>query len=219
MAAVLTVFLLPACTLIRPINPPRGLKIGERTTESIALSWDAMDEALSYRVYYSLSSPVMPWGSAHGEQGSDSSVESVLRARAATPTGSETEETSMVVEGLEFDTGYYFIVVGVNLGGQSPPSVEESAFTLGIAPPAPANLHGTSPDAGTVLLSWDPIPDVGSWAIEYQVVGSTSVFATSMHTTSIEIERLYSGSTYSFRVAGFLRRTQGPWSEVEVYVY
>ncbi len=92
---------------------------------SVTLSWSAGAGAVSYNVYQ---------GTAPGAEG-------------AQPVQSGVTGTSVTVGGLSNGTTYYFDVVGVDAGGNSPPSAEVSA-----KPVAPAGGGGGSIDVAALAL-------------------------------------------------------------------
>jgi len=143
---------------------------------SISLNWTAGSGATSYNIYQ---------GSiAGGESGTP----------ITTVTG-----TSYTVSSLNPGQPYFFTVVAVDAGGNSPASNE---VTTAVLTTAPTGLSATAGN-GAVTLSWSASTGATSYNI-YQGTsagGEASGAAASAMSTSMTISGLTNGQTYYFKVA------------------
>jgi hypothetical protein len=207
LAAAALFSLGSGCTLIRPVYAPTGLHVAGKTTTSISIAWDAMPEAIHYRVHHATFSPLTA-----GPSPAESDNDNALSER-------ETKETSFTISSLEPDTVYYIAVGAVNLGGESPLCTELPVRTEGIQPAMVTGLTAVSTDTGEVTLDWDPMEGIGSFQIEYNLVSSPSNPArTTAHAVPFVLDGLNSGMTYAFRVAALSGTMIGPNAEVGCYV-
>ena len=107
------------------ITKPANLAATAVSSSSIKLTWSAVENALSYRVY-----------------SSNTVVATVL-------------STEYTVTGLEAETLYCFSVAAVRNETESEKTAEACAMTSDLTPGAPTNLVATTIDATTIGLTWD----------------------------------------------------------------
>ena len=107
------------------ITKPANLAATAVSSSSIKLTWSAVENALSYRVY-----------------SSNDVVATVL-------------STEYTVTGLEAETLYCFSVAAVRNETESEKTSEACAMTSDLTPGAPTNLVATTIDATTIGLTWD----------------------------------------------------------------
>ena len=106
------------------VAKPTNLVATTASSSSIALTWAAAENALSYNVYSS-------------------------NTKVANVTG-----TSYTVTGLEAETLYCFSVSAVRNETESERTSEACAMTGNLVPSAPSNLVATTVDATSIALSW-----------------------------------------------------------------
>ncbi len=167
----------------KPQVPAPGAPINLAATAGNAiatLTWNLVDGAASYNVYYSTTAGV-----------------TVANGTKVTGAASPAEIT-----GLTNGQTYYFIVTAVNAGGESAPSNEASAKPQVPAPGAPINLAATAGNA-IATLTWNLVDG----AVSYNVYYSTTAGATVANGTKVtgaatpaEITGLTNGQTYYFIV-------------------
>lgn len=126
---------------------PADLKIDSSMDSSVTLSWSASPGALSYKIYYSTAPGVTPAN--------------------ATKAISGISPTSDTISGLTNNTAYYFIVTALNAGGESAPSVQQTATPIAnpAQPQAPDDGGPTKsgPGNGAAATSASkPTTNVGS---------------------------------------------------------
>lgn len=150
----------------------------------VAVSWIADAAATSYRVYYSTSPDLTP----------DTGLLTCLLS-----------ENACVVGGLSNGATYYFIVVAVNEGGTSPPSLAVAATPQVAQPAAPTGLAATAGNA-QVALSWNAGASATTYNVYYSTspnVSPTSPLAFSgLVAPAATVIGLSNGTTYYFVVTG-----------------
>ena len=130
----------------------------------VTISWKAVGNAISYNIYWSLSTPVTK----------------------ATGTKIAGAVSPYVQTGLAADTRYYYIVTAVNSAGESEASDRVSATTTSAPAPAPtipAAPVGVSATGGTkqVTVSWPAV----SGATSYNLYWSATAGVTKATGTKI----------------------------------
>jgi hypothetical protein len=199
--------LVPSCTLIRPLSGPDGLTVVSKTTTSIRIAWNAMPEAIHYRVHHATFSP-LPLGPNPAESDGGAAL-----------SERETKETSFTISNLEPDTVYYVAIGAVNLGGESPLCTELPVRTVGIQPAMVSNLTAVSTDTGEATLDWDELEGISLYQIEYNLVSSPANPArTTTHAVHFVLDGLNSGMNYVFRVAALSGTMIGPNAEIECHI-
>ncbi len=129
----------------------------------VTLSWNGVSGAMSYNVYWSLTSGV-------------TTVTGTKIAAVAAP---------YLHTGLPAATTYYYIVTAVNMAGESPASAQASATTSATQPAVqvPVAPTGVAATGGSkqVTLSWSPV----SGATSYNLYWSTTAGVTKTSGTRI----------------------------------
>jgi len=163
------------------VAPSAPINLAAAAGNAIAtLTWNLVEGAASYNVYYSTSAGVTV---ANGTKVSG----------AVSPAE---------ITGLTNGQTYYFIVTAVNAGGESAPSNEASAKPQVPAPGAPINLAAAAGNA-IATLTWNLVEGAASYNVYY----STSAGVTVANGTKVsgavspaEITGLTNGQTYYFIV-------------------
>ncbi len=115
---------------------PQNLKVTEVTATTATLTWDAVAEAVSYKVY----------------NGSELLKENVT-------------STTCVIENLEAFTEYCFSVRSFDGENTSLSSAEVCVTTTDFVITAPANVAVTALDAYSVKISWDRVDNATSYNV------------------------------------------------------
>ncbi|MDR1786907.1 MAG: fibronectin type III domain-containing protein [Treponema sp.] len=110
---------------------PTGLSAEAQIAGSIALSWEAVTGAASYRVYRA--------ASAEGDY---------------SPVGTSTGTLYSDESGLSANTTYYYKVSAVNASGEGVQSAYASALTF---PGVPTGLSANVPSSNSVMLAWNEV--------------------------------------------------------------
>ena len=141
---------------------------------TISLTWNAVQNATSYKVY-------------NGEN----VVVSDLTA------------TTYTVENLTAGTEYCYYVTAVNEDGESAASTTACATTEEpeepeepTAPAAPTNLVATATGQTTISLTWDAVKN----ATSYKVYNGETVVVEGLTATSYTVENLTAGTQYCYNV-------------------
>ena len=132
--------------------------------------------------------------------------------RSNTPGGEGTTPYAMGISGTVFtdngagavpNTTYYYTVVALNAGGQSPQSTEASFAT----PPAvPATPTATIRAAGNVALSWGSVVAATSYNVYRSSTPGTEgtiPLATGLTSTSFVDSTVSNGGTFYYEVTSF----------------
>ena len=111
-----------------PVGTPSNLVAKATGSSTVALTWDAAENALAYNIYEIVS------GNA---------------AKIATSS-----ETTYTVTGLSANTPYFFAVAAVRNEQESERTLTVSVITNDLVPGAPYNLVATTFDASSIGLTW-----------------------------------------------------------------
>ncbi len=173
-------FRLCATTIINPGQPeestipeaPTNLVATATGQTTISLTWDAVQNATSYKVY------------------SNGNV--VVSGFA---------QTTYIVKNLTPGTQYCYEVKAVNEAGESEASESACATTESepvtpTVPAAPTNLVATATGQTTISLTWTAVPN----ATSYNVYSNENVVASGLTVTSYTVEGLTAGTEYCYNV-------------------
>lgn len=140
-----------ACAMTYSLIPstPTGLDVTAQSSSSIALTWNSVDGAESYKVYR------------------DSQ-------EIADVTG-----TTYTDNGLTANKEYCYTVKAVNSAGESEESSPECATTYPLAPDAPTNLVATAQGTSTISLSWNGVVGATNYNIYRNLTQVATVTETS----------------------------------------
>jgi fibronectin type 3 domain-containing protein len=161
---------------------PQGLQATAGDTE-VALSWNSVNGATSYTVY---------WNTSGGVSTSDSSID----------VGS----TQFTHASLTNDTTYYYRVSASNTSGESTLSSEASATSVVLAPSVPAAPQGLQATAGDteVALSWNTTSGATNYTVYWNTTGSVTTSDSSIDassSTQVTHSSLTNDTTYYYRVS------------------
>ncbi|MDR0706714.1 MAG: fibronectin type III domain-containing protein [Treponema sp.] len=127
---------------------PSGVSATAAGSTGVAVSWNRVSSADSYRIYRSAS-----------VDGSYSQIDSV----------NDSSSTSYTDTGLSPDTTYYYKVSAYNNGGGSSNNALEGAqssyasVTTGISPPS--NVMATAVDSSGITVSWDSVSGASGYTV------------------------------------------------------
>jgi fibronectin type 3 domain-containing protein len=155
--------------MVKPPTPGApALKTGIGT---LTASWEAVDFADSYNLYYAES-----------------------RTRPETPSVPEIAGTSYTISGLTNEKTYYVWVQAVNTAGGSAIS-ERAEKTLTLAAPSTPVL---TPGNGSIAVSWEAVAFADSYNLYYAESGTRSETpsVSPISGTSWTINSLTNGTTY-----------------------
>jgi len=158
---------------------PNGITATAQSSSSIRISWNSVNGATSYKLYY----------------GTDSSSITILAS--GTITG-----TTYTHTGLQANTIYYYRVVASNSSGDSGYSTSASARTLLSTPVGVTATGGQS--MTSISLSWSPVTGASSYKVYYGTSASSiTTLAGSPSGTTYTHTGLQGGTTYYYRVAAY----------------
>ena len=159
-------------------NAPTNLKAEAINATSIKLTWDAVENATSYKVY-----------------------------RGMIDLG-EVFETTCIAVGLSPETNYCFTVTALNEAGESAPSEQVCEETLEGSvtpdkPEAPKNLVAEATSPTTITLTWDPVEGAIGYGINCfgTYLGSTS-------DVTVKVTKLEPDTEYCFTVITITEMTE-----------
>ena len=168
--------------------PPENIQ-AQSSDSTLSISWEAVNNASEYTVYYAAESL-----SGLADLANVTSLEG----------GTVTTATKIAVElnGLTNSITYYLVVTATVNGVESYASAEVNSTPFYLAPPD--GLSAIAGD-GEVTLSWNSVADADSYQVyystsdnvsstNYEVVASTSI-------TSVVLDGLTNGTTYYFIVS------------------
>jgi hypothetical protein len=191
--ALVLVFLLSSCPGLLQ-DPPTGLQATAVSTTSISVTWNPLQLAESYRLY---------WGT------SSFPIDNVVAS----------EEPSVLLTGLQPSQGYYFRVTGVNYAGESPYSWDTACNTLSLPLPAPEIISCRQISFQAVELKWKPLTGHESYLVRYSLDGQSTRYSVSVgSSTSYTQEGLGAPSTYIFGVAAS-GNDLNEWAEATVTMH
>ena len=160
------------------------LTISEIADNSLVLSWQKVDNAKGYRIYYR-------------ESGSKEDTEY--------ETVNDPDTLSLTVSGLDQATEYVFTVAAFNDKGEGEKKVSsDETFTL---PQAPAIFDLSSPETGVIHVEWESNPKCDGYVVEYHQSGESdysSYQVDDRDTASADLSDLDIGETYGVRVYAFV---------------
>ncbi|XP_068558098.1 fibronectin type III domain-containing protein 7 [Cebidichthys violaceus] len=120
--------------------------------------------------------------------------------RAQSETGDFFSETMVdsspgTVVQLQPYTDYKLSVMSINSGGRSQPSYPIEARTVVMAP----KLNTTSPDNGTILVTWPPVKNAVLYMLCIIQEGSSSRVKLNTTDTAVSFDGLKAGTTYCIK--------------------
>ena len=126
--------------------------------DTVAVTWDEVDGATSYNIYWSTTAGVTK------------------------DNGTKIEEVTSPYEheGLTYGEAYYYVVTAVNDAGESDVSEEVSVTIAYPVPAAPSDVAAES-DGSTVTVTWD----AANYATSYNIYWRTSTGVTKANGTKI----------------------------------
>ena len=145
------------------------------------VSWDAVDSATCYIVYYRLSS-----------EDNDENLQKI-----------ETEKTFIKIENLIGDKTYDFWVTAKNSTGESDKSNVVSAFSYFPTPTEPQNVKATASAFRCINVSWNAVDCATSYVLYYCLSADDSeenLQKIETEKTFIKIENLIDDEIYDFWV-------------------
>jgi len=158
---------------------PNGVTATAQSSSSIKISWNPVNGATSYKLYYGTSS---------------SSITILASGTVAGTTYTHT--------GLQANTIYYYRVVASNSSGESGYSTSASARTL---LSTPVGLTATGGQYETsISLSWSPVTGASGYDVYYGTsASSVTTLAGYSSGTTYTHSGLKGGTTYYYRVVAY----------------
>lgn len=144
----------PSQTVTVPTPPANLTALGG--SGQVTLSWDAVDGAAMYHLYYATVAGVTP-------------VNGTKIPAVSSP---------YVQTGLNANSTYYYVVTAANSAGESTVSAEDSATTDAFQPPVtiPAQPSALFATGGTnqVTISWNSVPNATAYNLYYATSSGVS---------------------------------------------
>jgi cellulose 1,4-beta-cellobiosidase len=161
------------------VAPPQNV-VATAGNEEVSVSWDSVNDASSYIVYWNITGKVTK---------SDHSV--------------ATSDRAIVVKGRTNGVEYYFAVASVSLSGAvGDLSKEVKATPLPLAPPPPAGLTALAA-VGEITLTWSASPGATNYTIYFNTTGAVKDSDSSVKAGGVLTythKNLKPGSTYYYRL-------------------
>lgn len=157
-----------------PISRPTGLtaKAAERQIE---LNWSAVSGAISYKVY---------WG-----------VSSSLYTKTYVVSN-----TNYTISSLTRAISHYLTVSAINADGQESGCSNEVIATPLVTPPPPPSGLTVTPTDSQVILAWNAVSNALDYTVHWGTSSGNYEFAQYAPTTSCTVEDLTNGILYYFVV-------------------
>lgn len=191
-------------------SSPQNVKTEATSSSSIKVSWDAVEGADSYNVYYRLS---LGAGNESYERDGTETVKTI-------------KDTSVSINGLTEWKIYIFFVTAQNSTGESfanvlfdypcstndPDESGNSGTTTTLS--APTGLIATAATSSSVELSWNSVDEATMYYV-YQSEDSSSSTASIVSntaSTSMTVSRLKANTTYYFWVKAVNDTTMSDYS-------
>jgi len=171
------------------LEAPSGVTAVSQQANSMLLSWNPVQGAASYKVYY----------------GTSSSAITILAGSAVT-------ETSYTHTGLSAGTTYYYCITANDNTSESDRSQAVSMITL---PGIPANLRSTASTYNSITIAWSTVTGAASYNIYFaaSAEGSKTFVVTRSGTTSYTHTSLSADTTYYYFVTAVNSTGEGAYTE------
>ena len=164
------------------VSIPEGLHIVNTAANSISLSWNESENALSYKVYYALSNSMED--------------EKII----------ESNSTTYTITGLTTNTTYFFRVSGYNNTISSEKSSITSGKTIEITSlSSPSGLSISSYNYDSISLIWNSVTDANGYEIYYGYSDSSSslTYYGKSTSASFTVNGLSELQTYYFCILAY----------------
>ena len=177
-----------------PPTTPDNLRDTDKSTNSVTLQWDAVDNATSYEIQHS----------TDGETWANVPVLG----------------TSAIIDSLIAGTAYQFQVLAVNADGKSEWSegisvtTAEDDIVTPTIPTAPVILSSTK-TTDSILLTWNPITDATSYEIQWMKPGDLEfvLWTGAISGTTANFTELTADTLYQFQVRAVNAVGESEWSD------
>jgi hypothetical protein len=166
------VFLTEDCPTL--INNPR---VGEVTTSTAVISWDAMPGVVGYVVRYT-------------------------DLNSGTTEERRTEETTIELVNLVPDKSYQVSVATDCGGGLTSPEVFEFFTTLDVCS-APNNIRIDFITSRSARASWDAVPGVTSYDVQLTNLDNNQTVSFSTTTAFMDLDSLECGTSYTVQIRSY----------------
>lgn len=188
-------------TVISVTLPPNApVLTAEAGDASIALSWNAVTGADTYRLYWSTSLPVVR----------DDSRRFEIAA---------TEPLTINHDGLNNGEAYHYLIVAVNKGGESPSGlVTVVPMSIQEPPPAPPKNIMATLNSNQIELGWDPV-DNASYNVYWSTTTPVDIAVDTMVSVtspSYILQGLLSARSYYFVVSSVVNGVESVPSSPEI---
>ena len=188
---------------IYALHVPTNLVATAESHTAISLSWNVVENALSYNIYQD--------GELIGQQ-SPSTGSGTVQSESR----SESESSvSYLVENLEYDTEYCFTVTAVRNETETEKSEAACATTFDLPITTPTNLVATAESHTAISLSWNVVENALSYNIYKgeELVGQQSTVNGQQSSVSYLVENLEYNTEYCFTVTAVRNETETEKSE------
>lgn len=163
---------------------PTGVAGVGNSTSQVTFSWNAVAHATSYTIQYDTNASFT----------------------SATSTTSST--TSKALTGLSTGTTYYARIRATN-GSYTGAWSSTASATAGLT--APTSISATMASTISINVSWGSLSGASGYKVDYSTSSSFASYTTTTASgTSTTITGLTDGTTYYFRVRGYIDTYDGP---------
>ena len=165
------------------LPPPTGLSASAASASSINLSWTAVSDAASYRVYRASSS-------------------SGTYTQVGAPTAASFTDT-----GLTQSATYYYKVSAVHSSGEG----TQSAYIAAIILPAPTGVTATASTTSiSITVSWNSVSGASAYRV-YRSLNADGPYSmvSGNNYSSYTDYSLNQGTTYYYKIAAYTSAVEG----------
>jgi len=167
----------PSISVTTLVSAPTGVNAMANSATSITVTWNPVNGAINYKVYYTI-------GSAAGNK--------IL-------VNNSINGTSFIHNGLQTGMGYYYFIIAVTNEGDSTYSLPAHGILI---PSVPTGVNAAAESTTSINIIWNPVLGASSYKVYYVVGASTNkLLAATVFETSFNHIGLQTETSYSYYIA------------------